>query len=74
MVAGDVWSFTAQTLDSRLLFVGHTHLPGIFLLGQSGTPHVVPPQDFELELTDLRDNLLQIAKGYVPNHDDRNVC
>jgi hypothetical protein len=27
-------------------------------------------QDFELELTELRDTLLEIAKGYKPNHDD----
>ncbi len=32
-----------------LLFVGHTHDPAIFLLGASGIPRVVPPQDFELE-------------------------
>jgi predicted phosphodiesterase len=32
-----------------LLFVGHTHEPGIFLTGRSGTPHVIAPQDFELE-------------------------
>lgn len=27
-------------------------------------------QDFELELTELRDTLLEIAKNYKPNHDD----
>ena len=27
-------------------------------------------QDFELELTHLRDTLLQVAKDYAPNHDD----
>jgi diadenosine tetraphosphatase ApaH/serine/threonine PP2A family protein phosphatase len=32
-----------------LLFVGHTHEPALFLLGGSGTPHSVAPQDFELE-------------------------
>jgi len=38
-----------KAVDHQLLFVGHTHLPGIFLLGSSGTPHLVEPQDFELE-------------------------
>ena len=36
-------------VDEQLLFVGHTHQPAIFLLGPSGTPHVVPPQDFAVE-------------------------
>jgi hypothetical protein len=27
-------------------------------------------QDLELELTEMRDTLLEIAKGYKPNHDD----
>jgi predicted phosphodiesterase len=36
-------------VDHPLLFVGHTHRPAIFLMGASGTPHVVAPQDFELE-------------------------
>jgi len=38
-----------QSTSEQLLFVGHTHVPSIFLLGRSGRPHVVPPQDFELE-------------------------
>lgn len=38
-----------QAVDEHLLFVGHTHQPAIFLLGQSGTPRVVDPQDFALE-------------------------
>ncbi len=38
-----------QATEEQLLFVGHSHDPAIFLLGQSGTPHRVPPQDFSLE-------------------------
>lgn len=38
-----------QRRDDQLLFVGHSHMPAIFLLGHSGTPHVVKPQDFVLE-------------------------
>lgn len=38
-----------NTVEDQLLFVGHTHHPAIFLLGDSGTPHVVEPQDFAME-------------------------
>lgn len=33
----------------QLLFVGHTHKPGIFVLGASGEPHALEPMDFVLE-------------------------
>ena len=36
-------------VQEPLLFVGHTHAPALFLLGPSGKPHCVEPQDFELE-------------------------
>jgi len=32
-----------------LLFVGHTHRPAVFVLGASGTPHVIEAQDFVVE-------------------------
>lgn len=32
-----------------LVFVGHTHQPGIFVIGSSGRPHQLEPQDFALE-------------------------
>ncbi len=32
-----------------LLFVGHSHKPGIFVLGASGEPHALEPMDFVLE-------------------------
>ena len=38
-----------KTVDEQLLFIGHTHQPAIFLLGQSGIPRVVSAQDFVLE-------------------------
>jgi predicted phosphodiesterase len=38
-----------QTVTEQLLFVGHSHIPGIFVIGASGTPHFLPPCDFELE-------------------------
>lgn len=39
------WAVTQE----QLLFVGHSHLPGIYVIGASGVPHFVEPCDFELE-------------------------
>lgn len=38
-----------RTRTEQLLFVGHTHKPGIFVLGESGVPHALSPADFTLE-------------------------
>lgn len=35
--------------DSPLLFVGHTHVPLVFVVGASGTVHKLKPCDFTLE-------------------------
>ena len=40
-------SWYART--EQLLFVGHTHRPGIFVLGGSGVPHALEPMNFVLE-------------------------
>ena len=40
---------TFNATDAPLVFVGHTHLPGIAVLGASGVPHLLAPQDFEVE-------------------------
>ena len=39
------WKATPE----QLLFVGHSHLAGIYVIGDSGAPHFVEPCDFELE-------------------------
>lgn len=38
-----------EAVDSQLLLAGHTHAPAFFLVGASGTPREIEPQDFELE-------------------------
>lgn len=38
-----------QVVEEPLLFNGHTHCPGIFLMGGSGKPYRLDPEDFELE-------------------------
>lgn len=40
-------NFDATT--HRLMFAGHTHEPGIFLVGASGTVYKTSPQDFTME-------------------------
>ena len=40
-------SWDART--EQLLFIGHTHQPGIFVIGESGTSHRLEPADFVLE-------------------------
>ncbi len=38
-----------NAVPEPLLFVGHSHTPGIFVLGRSGVPHKLSAQDFALE-------------------------
>lgn len=38
-----------QATQEPLLFCGHTHVPALFVIGQSGTTHALPPQPFVLE-------------------------
>ncbi len=38
-----------RVTDEALLFVGHSHHPGLFVRGRSGVPHDLPAQDFEVE-------------------------
>lgn len=38
-----------NAVPNQILFLGHTHQPALYLLGQSGTPHTVAPQDFAIE-------------------------
>ncbi|MCX7818003.1 MAG: metallophosphatase family protein [Kiritimatiellae bacterium] len=38
-----------SAVPEPLVFIGHTHRPALFVLGNSGTPHRLEPQDFELE-------------------------
>ena len=40
---------TFAATDRPLVFVGHTHQPGIAVVGASGAAHLLPAQDFELE-------------------------
>jgi diadenosine tetraphosphatase ApaH/serine/threonine PP2A family protein phosphatase len=38
-----------KATTANLLFVGHTHVPSIHVLGSSGIPRLVEPQDFTID-------------------------
>jgi predicted phosphodiesterase len=38
-----------KATTAQLLFVGHTHVAGIHVIGASGVPHIVEPCDFQME-------------------------
>lgn len=38
-----------KATDAQLLFIGHTHVPCVFLTGSSGAVYRIAPQDFSLE-------------------------
>lgn len=38
-----------NAIDAQLAFVGHTHVPALFLTGRSGNVYKTAPQDFTLE-------------------------
>jgi len=61
-----------KAVEEPLLFVGHTHDPGIFVLGPSGTPRLVGPQDFTLE----EDKRFLVSVGSVgqPRDGDARAC
>ncbi len=42
-------STTFEKSTAQLIFVGHTHVAEIIVLGASGVPHQLAPQDFVLE-------------------------
>jgi predicted phosphodiesterase len=61
-----------QAVDAPLLFVGHTHRSAIFLLGESGAPHMVEPQDFVLE-PDKR-FLVNVGSVGLPRDGETRAC
>jgi predicted phosphodiesterase len=61
-----------QTVSEPLLFVGHTHRSAIFLLGASGTPRMVEPQDFSIE--DTRRHLVNVGSVGQPRDGEARAC
>jgi len=55
-----------------LLFTGHSHTPGIFIVGGSGRTHRVDPQDFALE--DDKRFLVNAGSVGQPRDGDTRAC
>ncbi len=62
------WARTRE----RLLFVGHSHCPGVYLLGASGTPRRVEAQDLVVE-SDRR-TLVNVGSVGQPRDGDPRAC
>ncbi len=58
-----------QAVPEPLLFVGHSHVPALFVLGASGVPHRIEAQDFVLE----EGKRFLVAAGSVGHPRDRDA-
>lgn len=61
-----------QATSEPILFVGHTHIPGIHVIGSSGIPHLLPSQDFALEPG--KRYLVNVGSVGFPRDDDPRAC
>lgn len=61
-----------ETVEHQLLFVGHTHKPGIFLMGPSETPHGIEPRDFRIEPN--KRYLVNVGSVGHPRDGDPRAC
>lgn len=60
-----------RAMDAQLMFVGHTHSPAIFVIGDSGMTHMTGAQDFTLE-SNKRYIVNPGSVGYP--RDENGVC
>jgi diadenosine tetraphosphatase ApaH/serine/threonine PP2A family protein phosphatase len=61
-----------QACPEQLMFVGHSHLPGIFVVGQSGTSHLVEAQDFNAE--PAKRYIVNVGSVGQPRDHDMRAC
>ena len=54
--------------EEQLLFTGHSHIPGIFVIGNSGVPHWLPPIDFQAE--DEKRYIINVGSIGIPRDND----
>lgn len=52
----------------KLAFVGHSHVPGLFVIGDSGNPHWLEPTNFNLE--DEKRYIVNVGSVGQPRDDD----
>lgn len=56
--------------EEALLFIGHSHVPGLYVVGNSGVPHWLSPQNFKLE--EEKRYIVNVGSVGQPRDDD--VC
>ena len=61
-----------KATDANLLIVGHTHEPALFVLGASGVPRTVEPQDFAVDQG--KRYLVNIGSVGQPRGADNRSC
>lgn len=61
-----------KAVPDNLLIVGHTHEPALYVLGNSGTPRLVEPQDFVMEAG--KRYLVNIGSIGQPRGSDLRSC
>ncbi|MDD5707454.1 MAG: metallophosphoesterase family protein [Kiritimatiellae bacterium] len=66
--ANGTWAAT----HDALVFVGHSHLPGLFVRGASGLPHLLAPQDFLLE--EGKRFIVNVGSVGYPRDGDSRAC
>ena len=54
--------------EEQLLFTGHSHVPGIFVIGNSGVPHWLPPIDFQTE--EEKRYIINVGSVGIPRDND----
>ena len=61
-----------KSTEANLLIVGHTHEPALFVLGSSGVPRTVEPQDFAVDAG--KRYLVNIGSVGQPRGSDNRAC
>jgi len=61
--------------ESRLCFLGHTHVPGIFLEAEDGGVHLVEPEDGKrYTISDARRAVINVGSVGQPRDGDPRAC
>ena len=61
-----------EQCTEQLIFVGHSHVPGIFVVGASGTPHWLPSRDFGVE--EGKRYIVNVGSVGQPRDGDVRAC
>lgn len=64
-------NFTAT--DSKMVFLGHTHLPGLYVVGRSGKAHWLKPRGFQNNFRAQDGKRYIVNVGSVGDPEDREI-